>query len=84
MTDSENQIDNNIHLLIEALDNLDFNNTQSNSQLITILNQFKYQVEVDKRIGKSPVSECIRKFKIIHSLLRTLRTFTPIKNGQSN
>ena len=76
MTDSENQINNNIHLLIDALDNLDFNNSLSNSQLVTILNQFKQQIEVDKRIGKSPVSECIRKFKIIHSLLRTLKTFT--------
>ena len=67
MTDPENQINNNIHLLIEALDNLDFNNSLSNSQLVTILNQFKQQIEVDKRIGKSPTSECIRKFKIIQS-----------------
>ena len=75
MTDPENQINNNIHLLIEALDNLDFNNSLSNSQLVTILNQFKQQIEVDKRIGKSPVRECIRKFKIIHSLLKTLKIF---------
>ena len=81
MTDLESQINNNIHLLIEALDNLDFNNTFSNSQLIIVLNQFKQQIEVDKRIGKFPTSECIRKFKIIYSLLRTLKAFTLVNNS---
>ena len=81
MTDPENQINNNIHLLIEALENLDFNNTFSSSQLIIVLNQFKQQIEVDKRIGKSPITECIRKFKVIYSLLRTLQAFTLVNNS---